>query len=331
MRAFVTGGTGFVGSHLVDALLARGDHVVCLVRDPAKAGRRFPDRRPHTVVGTLTDERALCEGLQGVDVVYHVAGLIAARSRAEYFAINAEAAGRLARLARDEIPRLDRYVYVSSLAAAGPTGKGQRRAESEPDRPVSDYGRSKLAGEEAVRQSGVPWTIVRPPTVYGPRDAELARVFSIARWGVVPVFGDPGQELSVIHAHDLATALLAAAGSATRGRTYFATHPTVVTSRQLVEAIHRAVCRTTGRAVRSPVVVPLPRWFTRAALAVTGTAARLAGKATVLSPDKGNEFLAEAWTCSSTALTRDTGWTATIALEAGLDETAHWYREHGIL
>lgn len=332
MKVFVTGGTGFVGSHLVEALLDRGDHVVCLVRDPAKAARLFAGRRPATVVGTLQDERALREGLRGADVVYHLAGLTAARSRAEYFQVNAEATGRLVRLAAHEAPALTRFVYVSSLAAAGPARKGRVRTEPEPPRPVSNYGRSKRAGEEAVLASDLPWTIVRPPMVYGPRDTELARVFTIARWGIVPVFGDPGQELSLIHARDLASALLAATAPSTLGKAYFAAHPAVVTSAGLVEAIARAVQRAMGHATqRRPRVIALPGWLTRAALAMTGAAARVAGRATVLSPDKGREFLAEAWTCSPAALTQDAGWRATIALDAGLDETARWYRAQGML
>src|SRR5207302_332154 len=107
-------------------------------------------------------------------------------------------------------PRRPRVVYVSSIAAAGPSRPGQPIDERRPPAPVTDYGRSKLAGELVVRTGGVPWTTVRPPVVYGEWDRELLKVFEAARRGVAPVFRDGSQELSVIYAGDLARGLIAA-------------------------------------------------------------------------------------------------------------------------
>ena len=331
MKAFVTGATGFVGSHLVEALLKRGDQVTCLVRDAAKAARVFQNHEFQTVLGTLDDEATLHEGCKQADVVFHVAGLTAARSREEFFAVNAEATRRLTAVAARAAPNLSRFVYVSSLAAAGPSTHGHPITEATLPRPVSVYGDSKLAGEDAVRDARIPWTIVRPPLVYGPRDREVVRLFRLARWGVAPVFGDVEQELSILHVRDLAAALLRATAPIAEGKTYFVSHPEIATSTHLAEAIYQAVQHVRGRVGkgrRKPRIVRVPAWITRAALVVTGTAARLTGRATLLSPDKGNDLLAEAWTCTPTALMRDTGWTPDISLTTGLEETARWYREH---
>jgi len=331
VRACVTGGTGFVGSHLVDALLRRGDEVVCLVRNPQKAARLFTERAPLTVRGDLTDESALHEACAGADVVFHLAGVTAARDRAEFLEINAEGTRRVLQAAADAAPSLQRFVYVSSLSAAGPASRGHPLTERAPPKPISNYGASKLAAEEAVRGGRVPWNVVRPPAVYGPRDAELARAFKLARWGLAPVFGDGSQELSLVHVSDLVAALLAVVDSAASGATYFAAHPEIVAQRELQRAIHAAVLRARGATaggLRRPIVVPLPSLVTRGALYVTGTAARLVGRPTVLSPDKGPEFLAEAWTCSSAALERDTGWRAEIPVAVGVEQTARWYHEH---
>ncbi len=329
MRAFITGGTGFVGSHLVDALLDRGDEVVCLVRDPAKAARLFSRHQPHTVLGGLADERALCEACDGVDAVFHIAGLTAARSREEFFAVNEGGTRRVLAAATDAAPSLQRFVYVSSLSAAGPTSHGHVLIESAPPKPVSNYGASKLAGEEVTRGGPLPWNVVRPPAIYGPRDTELARAFMLARWGLAPVFGDGSQELSLIHVADLVRALLAVVDSAPADTTYFAAHHEIVTQRQFQRAIHAAVQRARGHdpGLRGPLVVPLPSVIARGALLLTGTTARLLDRSTVLAPDKAPEFLAEAWTCSAAALERDTGWRAEIPIAVGLDETARWYRE----
>jgi nucleoside-diphosphate-sugar epimerase len=318
----VTGGTGFVGGHLVE-LLRRLDHPVACVARSRQRAAALETLGCRIVAGDLDDETALRELLRGAELVYHVAGLVAARSEAEFLRVNRDGAGRVARLAREAGAR--RLVLVSSLAVTGPTAPGRPLDESGAPRPVTPYGRSKAAGEEVVRASGVSFTIVRPPAIYGPRDAEFLRLFRLARRGVAPLLGDGSQELSLVHAADLAQALLMAGTSPrTEERVYHAAHPEVVTQRELVQRIGHAL----GRRVRT-LKVPVP--VVRALLAASGMSARLAGRASVLSPDKAPELLAPAWTCSSEALARDAGWRAAIALERGLADTARWYRENGCL
>jgi nucleoside-diphosphate-sugar epimerase len=323
VKAFVTGGTGFVGAHLVEALRARGDQVTCLVRTPAKArALAWPDDVT-LISGDLRDRAALVAGCRDADVVFHVAGRIHARSAREFLDGNLQGTTRVLEAAATHPP--ERFVYVSSLAAGGPTVPGQPIAEDRPPAPVSDYGRSKLAAEEAVRAAPFPWTIVRPPVVYGERDRETLRLFRMAAAGWATVVGDGTQELSVIYAGDLAAALLvAAAAPATRGRVYYATHPDPVTSRELVARV--------GEAVGThPRIVRLPGALARAGLQIVGSLSNLMGRSTVLSADKASEFLAPAWTCSGEALARATGWRAVTDLKTGLARTAAWYRVEGWL
>lgn len=318
MKAFVTGATGFVGTHLVKALLARGDAVTALVRSPAKAQALGWPSTVRIVRGDLNDRAALADGCADADVVFHVAGLLAGRNLNEFLAANRDGTGRVLDAAAARPP--SRFVYVSSLAVGGPTAPGHPIDESRPPAPVTDYGRSKLAGEELVRAAPFPWTIVRPPVVYGEWDRELVRVFRFARRGVAPVVGDGAQELSVIYAGDLADALIAAATAAgTAGRLYYAAHPQTTTSQGLVEAVGRAVGR-------QPLILRLPGPLARSALWVVGSLASLTGRATLLTLDKANEFLAPAWTCRADALVRDAGWQAATDLEPGLTRTAAWYR-----
>ena len=324
-----------MGSHLVEALLARGDEVVCLVRDPAKAHRVFSgDRKPRFVRGDLSTREALVEGVRGADLVFHVAGLIAGRSRAEFFAANAEGTRALADAVVEAAPAVRRFVYVSSLAAAGPSRRDAPLNETMSTGPLTMYGRSKLAGEHALADFDFPWTVIRPPVVYGPRDTEMYRVFQMAGRGVAAVFGKGTQQLSFIYVQDLVAALLHAAESAERRSVYFAAHPEVVTSRQLVTAVHRAV-RSIGLDQpfegAPPFILPIPGVLARGGLWLTEKAAALTGKATLLTLDKANEFLAEAWVCSSQALQRDTGWRPEWDLARGLAHTAKWYRDDGWL
>jgi nucleoside-diphosphate-sugar epimerase len=319
----VTGGTGFVGSHLIEALREAGDTVTVLARTPARAaGLGWLGVR--IVEGDLGDRDRLRQAVADQDVIYHSAGLVAALDEAAFLAVNRDGTVRLleaaARMGRP------RFVFVSSLAAAGPTPRGHRRRGDEAPAPISGYGRSKLAGEQAVRAGPLPWTIVRPPGVYGPRDREFLRLFRATRYGVLPVF-DPGQELSLVHVRDLARALVLLGRTAgAEGGIFYPCHPDIVTSAELARTIGRSM----GRAVR---VMPLPPWMARTALAVTALAARLTGGTTLLTPDKGNELFAPAWTCDPGGLERVTEgrWTAEYDLERGVRQTAAWYREAGWL
>lgn len=318
----MTGATGFVGSHLAEALRRRGDDMTVLARSASKAAALAP-LGVRVVPGDLHDRRALEQAAEAQDVVYHVAGVVAARSEADFMVANRDGTRNLVEV----VGRVGagRLVLVSSMAAAGPTIKGRPLRGDEAPRPVTAYGRSKLAAEQAVTAAAFPWTIVRPPMVYGPRDQEVLKVFRLARLGVAPVLGDGSQELSAVHGADLAEALIAAGTTAAAaGRTYYACHPEVFTGADMARAVGRAMGRT-------PAVIRVPATIGRGVLMLTEAAARLTGHTTILTADKANEFFQPAWTGDPTPLMRDTGWQAAHDLRSGLEETYRWYRTAGWL
>jgi nucleoside-diphosphate-sugar epimerase len=322
MKTLVTGATGFVGSHLAETLRRRGDEVTALARSAAKAAALEP-LGVRVVPGDLHDRAALERAVEGQDLVYHVAGVVAARNEADFLTANRDGTRHVVEAA--ESAGVGRLVFVSSMAAAGPAARGRPLKGDEPPRPVTAYGRSKLAAEGVVRASRLPWTIVRPPMVYGPRDQEVLKVFRLARLGLAPVLGDGTQELSAVHGADLAEALVAAGTMpATAGRTYYACHPEVFTGADMARAVGRAMGRR-------PAVIRVPAAIGRGVLRITETAARLAGQTTILTVDKANEFFQPAWTGDPEPLTRDTGWRAARDLDTGLAETYAWYRSAGWL
>jgi nucleoside-diphosphate-sugar epimerase len=322
MKALVTGATGFVGSHLAEALRRRGHEVTALARSSRKA-ETLTSQGVRVVAGDLHDAAALDRAAAGQDIIYHVAGVVAARDEAEFLRANRDGTRNVLNAA--ERSGKPRFVLVSSLAAAGPAPPGAPLTGRETPRPVTAYGRSKLAAEEVVRGSALGWSIIRPPIVYGPRDREVLKIFRLARFRLAPVFGDGSQELSAVHATDLAEALVAAGESpATIGGIYPACHPEVFTSAQLGHAVARAMGGTA-------TTVRIPPAIGRALLSLTQTAARLTGQVTILTADKANEFFQPAWTGDPDALTRDTGWHAGYDLQRGLANTYEWYRQAGWL
>ncbi len=324
MKALVTGATGFVGGHLVDQLLARGDEVTALVRSPIKA-RHLADLGVRLIPGALEDPSALAEAVVGQDVIYHSAALTGAVDEAEFLRANRDGTEALARAAAARTTPA-RLVLVSSMAAGGPARRGLPKVTDDDDAPVTMYGRSKLAGEVVLRPFPLPWTILRPPTVYGPRDRDnLLTVYKAARLGVAPVFGDGSSEVSVIHVADLAAAIIAAGSSdGVIGRVWYVNHPEVLTMAGMVRGIGSSI----GRDVR---LLRLPEGITRPILGMTGWWAETFRQRTILRADKANEFYQEAWTADPTPFMAATGWHPAFDFTTGSRETAAWYREAGWL
>lgn len=324
MKALVTGGTGFVGGHLIDRLIAEGDEVTALVRSPAKAGG-LAERGVRLVPGDLHDQEAMRRAAAGQDAVYHVAALVGAKDEAEFLRANQEGTANLVAAVEAQAPGA-RFLLVSSLAAAGPSERGRPRDADAASSPVTMYGRSKLASEAVVRSSRLSWVIARPPAVYGPRDRDnFLSLFRLARYGVCPVFGDGTQELSLVYVTDLAAALRhAAISDAAVGLAFFVNHPELVTSGQIL----REIGRLHGTRVR---LLPLPRPVATVALGISGGLASLLNRKTILHRDKAHEFYQPAWTGDPGPLIRMTGWTPEFDLAKGLRATHDWYREQGWL
>jgi nucleoside-diphosphate-sugar epimerase len=324
MRVLVTGATGFIGSHLVEALVARGHDVVCLIR-PGRPRRFIGELPVRWAIGPWEDPTFLQEALRDRELVFHVAGLTRAARREDFYRVNHLGTRAVVQACRTAAS-LRRLVYVSSLAAAGPGREGRPVHEEDPPRPITDYGRSKLLGEEEVRAEAdrVPATILRPPAVYGPRDGDLLAAFRAIRRGVLPV-PVRGACIDLCHVADVVAALvLAADGPEAANETYFVAGHRPVSWEEAGKAIAAAL------GVRA-VQIPIPA---AAALAVAiGAEAwgRLRGRAALLSRDKVRDMRERYWICDASKIRRALGFRPGVELKEGLCQTAAWYRQAGWL
>lgn len=313
---------------MVDALLARGERVRVLVRPTTD--RRFLDASRVTFVpGDVGDESARGEGelaaaAGGTDLVVHAAGLTQARRLEDLARVNARGAGRMARAARAAgVPRL---LLVSSQAAGGPSPDGRPRDETDADRPVSAYGESKRAGEEEVRAalagSATTPVVVRPPSVYGPRDRAFLTLFRLVRGGIVPLHRADRQWVSLVHARDLAAGILAAAERGGAGSTYYVSDGTPRTAASIVDGIARALGR-------NPLRLDLPRPVLDFAVGAAESWMAWTGQPTRLTRERLVEWTTPRWTLSDERARREFGWAPAIAFDEGIEETAAWYRTAG--
>jgi nucleoside-diphosphate-sugar epimerase len=325
-KVMVTGGTGFVGSHLVDRLVEQGRAVRCLVRETSKL-RYLKHPQVELVYGGLDNSTDWEGALADVDTIYHVAGLTFARRRQDYFAVNHRGTEAILAAAVKRRAQLKKFVLISSLAATGPGRDGRPVDEDTTPAPITPYGRSKLMGEEALRAVGdlLAWTIVRPPAVYGPRDYALYEMFkSIAR-GVAPTIGRYDKLVSLVHARDLAGGILLAGESrASTGRAYFISSEEVYSLKAVIELLSGVF----SRKVRT---LAIPRAVAYGAAVVAEAASALAKKPPVINRDKVTDLAQACWGCSIERARRDLGYSPRISLEEGMRETVEWYRREGWL
>jgi len=331
--AFVTGGTGFIGSHLVERLLEVGYREVrCLVRDRPK----WLEGRPVTFVrGTLREPETYRDALSGVTHVYHVAGVTRAKRYGELYAANALATRALCCELLPHRHRLRGVLLASSLSAVG-TASVPVPDESYPTRPVSNYGRSKAAMERLVSmplgddgrslRSLLGAVIVRPPAVYGPRDRDIYAAIRGAGGGILPVPGSLRRpSLSLVHVSDLVSGMqMAAESRAARGATLFLDGPAHYSWLGVRRALQRALKRRI-------LAVSVPRAVLPVAGALSEIGGLIGGDYPAFNIDKAREMYRAVTMCSDRRARELVGYRANVPLAVGMEETVRWYRAAGWL
>jgi len=298
----VTGGTGFVGQALLEEASRRGIAIRALAR--REQGSRDG---VEWLRGDLADRDALARLVSGAKAVLHIAGVVNTPDPLGFHVGNVTGTEALVEAARRA--GVERFIFVSSLSAREPG--------------LSAYGRSKRHAEEVVQTSGLDWTIVRPPAIYGPRDREILELFRAARWGVVPM--PPKGRASIIHVADLARLLLVLVP------------PSEITRQRIFEPddgreggwTHRELAKAIGSAAGRRVWVPhLPRGVLLAAARLDKL---LRGEKAKLTADRVGYMAHPDWVCSPAKAPPGELWQGEVPTEEGLAETADWYRAEGWL
>ncbi|MFY0685178.1 MAG: NAD(P)-dependent oxidoreductase [Balneola sp.] len=324
MKAFITGATGFIGSHLADRLIADNSYteVRCLVRSTDKwlEGKDFK-----RIPGDLNDLNALSKGIKGADVVFHVAGVVMAPSQKAFTLANVNATEDVIRIAQKN--GVKNLVILSSIAAAGPSN-GTPIGENTDYNPVSMYGRSKRDMEKAIHkiaQKDDSIKIIRPPAVYGPREDQIFTYFKTFKKGLSTIVGNGNHpRLSMVYVDDLVDGILKASEKTDSGiHTYFITSAETYNWNQ----IHSITSKVMGKKAFKLTLKPS---LVKKVGSIIENAASLIGKYPVVNKEKTNELILE-WTCSSKKAEDELGYTPKVTLEEGISRTIHWYQKHNWL
>ncbi len=319
MKALVTGATGFIGSHLTAALLREGFEVTCLVRKSSNA-RYLEGLDVSLLTGDCSDYESL-PGMGGFDYVFHLAGLTKARSEQEAFLVNDKGTENLVKAVIRDNASLKRFVYVSSLAAAGPSLDGKPVSEDVEPGPVSVYGKAKLGGEKHVlaQKERMPYTIIRPSAIYGPRDSDLLVFFKMVRFGMVPYWGKACY--SFLYVEDLVNGIiLSALKDEGEGEIFNMSDGSIYSSDDIIDGISQAL-----QCV--PLKVSVPRFV----MPCIGFIAERFKGCSIVNADKIREVRHTHWICDTNKAVEKLGFSPKIKIKEGAKWTADWYRIHNWL
>lgn len=317
MKALITGATGFIGSHLASALISEGFDVACLVRNPANL-RFLEDINVRIIKGDCTDRESLADAVKGVDYVFHLAGLTKARSKTDFFNANVKGTENIVQAVLENNSHIKRFVYLSSLAAVGPSCDGRPLNEDSEPAPVSVYGKTKLEGEKIVlaNKKNMPVTVIRPPAVYGPRDKDLLVFFKMVKSGVIPYWGKC--YYSFIYIEDLINGIiLSALSREAEGEIFFISDSNIYSTDDIIGAISEAV-------QRKPLKLSIPRFV----MPLLGFVSEITRGVNIINTDKIREMKHSHWICDTTKAAEKLKFEPKVKIKEGAKWTADWYKIH---
>jgi nucleoside-diphosphate-sugar epimerase len=326
MKTLVTGASGFIGTHLAEELGRRGYEVTCLVRRTSQLGE-LERLGVHLIVGDCRDKPSLEKAVDGMDFVFHLAAVIHAQNWAPYYQTNFLGTRNLLAACSERNRSLKKFVFVSSISAAGPSGEGIALRESDPPSPISAYGRSKLLAEEVVLEykDRLPVVILRPPNVLGPRQKELFESIKLIKRRILPLLGTGQPQTSLCYVGDVVDALiLAAENKKATGKVYFLADPEPYAWREIT----RVIAETLG--VRF-FILKVPFSLQMLAAWVSEIAARLTGTSPLLVRESVIASRKYFWVYDSSKIERELGFRPKVGLREAIEKTIDWYKQRGAI
>jgi nucleoside-diphosphate-sugar epimerase len=323
LKVLLTGASGFVGSHILESLHEHNLETAVLLRgtsSPQFLAQQLG--RTEVRYGSVEQPQSLTSAFKGISHVIHCAGRTKVVKSSEFYQVNQRGTRHVV-AAINAASNIERMLHISSLAVSGPATADQPAREETAPRPVSAYGRSKLAAEEEVQQGcRCPFIILRPPAVYGPRDTGFLSMFKAVKRHLLPRPAK-AQALSLVYVKDLAEAVVACLlHPRAAGKTYFVSSPEIVTGRSMAEEI---ACQMNCWTIPFPIPGPA-LWAVCLLQQLISQATRTAS---LLNLQKYAELNAAGWVCSSAKLQMETGVTCQTTLKTGIAQTLGWYRrEH---
>lgn len=323
-RILITGASGFIGGFLAEEGLNRDWEVTAAVR-PTSDRKWLQDARIRFLELNFRNEADLQEKLKPAgrfDYIIHNAGSTKEPHREGYFASNFENTKRFVDALRKNDQAPDNFLYVSSLAAIGPTGYDQWLKPGQAPRPVTFYGESKLASEQYLASlTDFPWTAVQPTAVFGPREKGIYLAIKLAAQGWAFQIGTKPQNLSFIYVKDLVNLMYAALERGHCGKRYLVTDGKAYSNTELGKAVEAVTKRRTTQ-----VKVPLP--IIRAVAGISELAGKWRGEVPPLNREKLPELTAESWLCDMRETFGDLQFQPRYDLYSGMEETVQWYKEN---
>jgi nucleoside-diphosphate-sugar epimerase len=326
MKVLITGSNGFIGSHLIERLLAHHYQIICFCRKTSNL-QWINDLPVELAYGDVSDFQSLVSNISGLDFVYHLGGTLRANRPDEYLKINVDGTKNLLEACRRNSPNLRRFIYVSSQAAAGPSRNGSPITEDDLPSPVSLYGKSKLLAEQVVFDYSkyFPVTIIRPPAVYGPRDDDILQFFKYIKFGIKPVMGNPQKNVTLIYVLELIRGIqLAAEHPEAENELFFMADHKYYTWKDILDTIASVMNK-------KAIMVCVPDFIVGVMAAISEKTARVFNKVAVFNQDKTLEMKQKYWLLDCTKAGQKLGFTPQISLQQGLQVTYEWYRSHGWL